>query len=1021
MKMNCWKRMLCAMLAVLMLTSLLPELTISSALAVGKYARLTTNDTKVRTVPGGEVWRDEKLDKGFVVTVQEKIKVDGVLWYSVKYDFVMEDGTKKKGITGFIKGDCLVDLTVEEATAWEANPVQTVGGSSAANNTTTNNTTTNNTTTNNTATKAPAASNSATAAPGSGYVGTVTSSGVNFRETEAGKSLFKLNKGDQVTVLTVPSVIDSEHWFYCKYDKYYGYIQAPYLSVKTTSGAAVNVDKAPAKAMATPTVVPSSTGTYVKLILSSANLRDKPDGSKKDEWTATGSTLPVTGKAVKKGDYTWYPVQYKKNDYYVRGDCVQLVDANGAAITATPKPTASATPKPEVTATPAPGTIYVTLTMSSVNLRDAADGRKVGEWTKTGETKKVTGKPVDKGGYTWYPITMDKTVVYVRGDCVTVVGDEGETTTPAPNNYGYVKTTKGGTNIRTAPAGAYLAQADTGVVMPRLSAGTTAAGGYVWYYVNLNGTKGYVRNDCVEECNASGKPTGTTAQPAEPADTDMGKLQLTADKVNLRKTPGGDSIAQLAKSTGLTQIGTVVSSGKYNWYPVRTADGKTGYIRSDFIKQSADNTATKAPAAEATATPAPTINPYGYIKITMSATNFRSTPGGTKIAALDKGGVYAVTGAAKTSGGYKWYPIRVNGKDGYVRNDCLVECDASGNVSQNNAAAVTVMFVKTTVDKVHLRTSASKDSASAYNIEKAGTVMAYTGTKTVGGSKWYNVVYENTALWVLGSCVTTITQGEYDDYIAANPSKTVETEVVAGYIVTTASGVNVRKTANGTNIIGRLDKGKQLSYASTTTVGKYTWYYCKTSFGYGYVRGDCVKLVDANGKPIENGTATGNGNTDAGNLTMAIYPAEKIDWYTGGIQTMWPKGTNVKVYDVKTGIVWWAHRWSGGYHADIETLTQADSDRLAKIYGVKNTAEIASKNLWQRRPCLVTIGSRTFACSLYGVPHNYPDGDTIANNGMKGQVCLHFTNSKTHAGNKVDSYHTEAIEYAWLNAPNGHK
>ena len=163
----------------------------------------------------------------------------------------------------------------------------------------------------------------------------------------------------------------------------------------------------------------------------------------------------------------------------------------------------------------------------------------------------------------------------------------------------------------------------------------------------------------------------------------------------------------------------------------------------------------------------------------------------------------------------------------------------------------------------------------------------------------------------------------------------------------------------------------------------------------------------------------GQGGT--GDLTMTIYPAEKIDWYTGGIQTLWAKGANYKVYDVKTGIVWWAHRWSGGNHVDAEPLTAADTARLCKIYGVNSADEIASKNLWQRRPCLVTIGSRTFACSLYGVPHNYPDGDTIPTNNFKGQLCIHFTNSKTHDSNKVDSGHQEAIEYAYKNAPNGQK
>ena len=31
---------------------------------------------------------------------------------------------------------------------------------------------------------------------------------------------------------------------------------------------------------------------------------------------------------------------------------------------------------------------------------------------------------------------------------------------------------------------------------------------------------------------------------------------------------------------------------------------------------------------------------------------------------------------------------------------------------------------------------------------------------------------------------------------------------------------------------------------------------------------------------------------------------------------------------------------------------------------------------------------------------------------IRDRLCIHFTNSKTHDSNKVDSYHTEAIEYA---------
>ena len=93
-----------------------------------------------------------------------------------------------------------------------------------------------------------------------------------------------------------------------------------------------------------------------------------------------------------------------------------------------------------------------------------------------------------------------------------------------------------------------------------------------------------------------------------------------------------------------------------------------------------------------------------------------------------------------------------------------------------------------------------------------------------------------------------------------------------------------------------------------------------------------------------------------------------IDWYTGGIQELWPKGANFKVYDVKTGIVWTAHRWSGGKHVDAEPLTAADTARLCRSYGVTSADQIASQNLWQRRPLLLLYVAFLITLVLTVVP-----------------------------------------------------
>ncbi len=110
-------------------------------------------------------------------------------------------------------------------------------------------------------------------------------------------------------------------------------------------------------------------------------------------------------------------------------------------------------------------------------------------------------------------------------------------------------------------------------------------------------------------------------------------------------------------------------------------------------------------------------------------------------------------------------------------------------------------------------------------------------------------------------------------------------------------------------------------------------------------------------------------------------------------------------------------RWAGGSHADAEPLTATDTARMCKIYGVKNSQTIADNNLWQRRPIWVIVGGRTFCASMYGIPHNYPAGDTLPNNDFRGQFCIHFTNSKGHESGIVDTLHQAAIQEAYTKAP----
>ena len=998
-KINAWIRFAALALSLAMVLTLLPlPAERITARAAGAYGKTTANGVRVRKQPSTDADYWFRIDMGYVCQLLETTTSRGVTWYKVNVEHP-DDGNTRTYV-GYIHGDYFTPLTDEEAAAWEKNPVQP-GKTSTG------------TATAPSAGSGTAAGNTTASA---GAMGQITNGGVNFRETEGGSVIQKLDRGTVVELLSIPATIDDNHWYRVRYNGREGYIQAPFI--KVVSGGASSVTPTPTTAAG----AGMAAGGYVKLVLSSANLRLTPGGKVAAQWEKTGEVIAVRGNAVQAEGYTWYPVQYAGGAYYVRGDCVQVVSGPDGGSAATPTPTAT-----------------------------------------------------------------------------------------AASAYGYIKTVKNNVNLRLKPAGDYIQQVSNGVVLAIL-APVTVQGGYGWYYVSVGNVKGYLRGDCVQVCDASGNAlTVATSTPAATnAASSYGYIRLTQDKVNLRNKPAGSSIEQLPLNQILPMVGAAVKSGNYTWYPVRATSGKTGYVRGDCA------TLTSQSGENITPTPAPanTTSANGYAMVTQKSTNLRKTPGGNKVGTVEKNSVWPMTGQVTSSGGYSWYPVNVNGTTGYVRGDCAFKLSATQEASYlagngvpnengNNGgtAPASSSYVITTLDKVNLRVSASKDASAPYNVA-LGTVMAYNTTATVGGSLWYRVVYSNTEVWVLGSCVKVMTSAEYQAWLATQPSVTPQPEVIKGYIRTTASGVNLRTEPNGANIIGRIDKGVVLAYSKDPVVARnYTWYYVKTSQGYGYLRGDCVTVCRQDGSDIatpaptststdgkpeatyttlrrgSTGTAvkalvselknqgyyTGNitssytsaveeavkrfqlakgltvdgiagkntqhalfgtvepGTNTGSNLSMAIYPAEKIDWYTGGIQQLWPKGANYKVYDVKTGIVWWAHRWSGGNHVDAEPLTAADTARLCKIYGVSSADQIASKNLWQRRPMLVTIGTRTFACSLYGIPHNYPQGDTISNNNFKGQLCIHFTNSKTHTSNKVDTYHTEAIQYAIDHAPNGHK
>ncbi len=1102
-------RLLAVLTALMLLLGALPETLAAKAEAVPRYGKTTATGVAVRIRPDTTAGYHFRVDLGTVCAVTDTVSAKGSLWYKV----VLEKPGSASGHTyiGYIKGDCFTPLTDLEIQAWEANPVNVVTTTTNAAGATTT-----------AVTNTVAAVNSVSTTTGA--TGQITNGGVNFRSGPSMRdsSLFKLERGNVIELLSIPSATDADPWYKARYNGTVGYVQGRFVRVLTTGSLGAAAEPAPvaytAPAVTAAPAAPAAaapaaqavttqdfTGYYARLALTSANLRKTPNGDVGTQWLGQGSILPIVGATVTQSGYVWYPVNYNGTNYYVRGDCIQVTSMSAGAATVAPvaaaaAPTVAPVAVPEnTTATPINAglqTGYVKVTSGDVNMRLQPSGEKV-TTIKRGTVVPVYGSPVAQGGYNWYYVLFEQSHGYVRSEFVMVCNADGTPGALSPT----------GVNGAAAATTATAAAATTATTATAATAATTTTA-----------------------ATGIGSPVASI----------YGYVRTIADKVNLRESAAGRTLEQIAINTVLPMGGTAITSGQYVWYPVRSQAGNMGYLRGDCVimtdqsgnavtavtNAAAVNTAANTAVTTASANPS-AVTTYGYVMVTKSQVNFRSAPGGGTIGTLDKNTVWPMIGAEQAQGGYTWYPISMNGTNGFVRGDCSFRLSAEQQAQYLSGKAVTggapagtgsgtTKYIQTTADKVYLRQTASKDSGALGQVP-LGVALEFSATTVAGGTMWYNVTYAGTRGWLMGTYVKEITQTEYAAYAAANatpvPAASTVAEVVAaaqptvaGYVKTTKKSVNVRVQPGSTSTLGTVAKGQVFAYTATARSGNYTWYLSETNLGQGYLRGDCVEEVNADGSKISSvvsstaataagavttvsaeasysilkigstssavrnltealkaqGFYSGNvtnqytsaveeavknfqrarglsvdgiageatqhalfgtvpiGSANTADTAMTLYQAEKIDWYTGGIQELLPRGTNFKIYDVQTGIVWWAHRWAGGSHADIEPLTASDTARLCQIYGVTSAKQIASKNLWQRRPCLITIGNRTFACSLYGVPHNY-GADTIKSNNMDGQVCLHFTNSRTHGSKKVDSYHAAAIQYAWEHAPNGHR
>ena len=1004
-----------------------PSFTVAPATILG-YIRISASNVAMRETPGGTVLNDTKrLAAGRVLPYTE-----GPVSYG-GYSWVKAVDSANNSLSGYVRSDCYQFCNADGTVIATATPTPT-----------------------------PSLVPSVTATPVPGIIapgtyGRVTADNVFFRKTMSINGDFWARLPLNWPVMVLGSEYSGGILWYkvqggtpTNPDRTYtGFIHGSFLTIIST-------------VTASPTPVPGTTpapaAEYAVVTLGGINMRQAPGGAAQAVLLAD-TVVQVISKPENSTAYDWYYVYYNNTYGYLPASALRVLTPaelpNYNLPTVAPA-TPTATPVPAIT-----GTGYVRLKLDKVNIRKTPGGTVLtpteGSKLKVGLVLPYTEGPVAYGGYDWVKIAYADKVGYIRSDCYVYTDASGNAATPTPSvtttpdstaGQNYIRLTMGGVNLRRAPWGETVAQLNKGVILPCF--GTITQGTDTWYdvYYAEKSTYGYILSTMATLCDVNGNTIVPTVAPSSTPAT-LGYVATSVSSVWLRANPEVNAATAGkvgAKGTVLPMTGAPVVNGAYTWYPVVLPNGSRGYLRGDCAYQLADWQLDyyKQHGVVPTPTPGPATPPPGnsdYIITTADKLWVRETPS-TKAGTLGQLGIGTVTKfyQKQAVGNVMWYQIMVGSQFGWVHGDFArvltnaeyyqwkgTEAPTATPTAMPDPSTLSDMAM-TTIERVKLRASGSMSGRELTMIEVMGTTGTYLGkynTPTATNPYyWFNVKFGNFTGWMRGDCVRILTKTEKEAY---NQSGSIDAPKEASYrtLSKNDTGDDVRRLQQALVSKGYLAADQVSGVYLTSTEKAVIAFQQANKLVVDGIAGENTQHALFNTVPV--GTYSNGSST-----TVTLYPVEKIDWYTGGIQSIFKVGTVAVVTDVYTGISFRAQRLYGDNHADCEPLTTADTAAICRIFGVTNAQEISDRESqlesWRRRPLWVTIGGRTFAASMYGIPHNY-SGDRIPDNNYNGQFCIHFVNSKTHSTDRVDtdaSYngyfgHQSAINYAYSHSISGTK
>lgn len=495
-----------------------------------------------------------------------------------------------------------------------------------------------------------------------------------------------------------------------------------------------------------------------------------------------------------------------------------------------------------------------------------------------------------------------------------------------------------------------------------------------WSRVSVGSITGYIRSDYLK-LNIGDSPA---------------TFQVTAG-VHIRET-GSTS----ARSLTTIPMGTNVAVHDHDpagWSKV-SADGVTGYIRSDFLKHTGTGSSSSGNASGTSGTTGGT----GQYK-TNAKVNFRAEPSAEAEVLKELANGTGVDVLENEANG--WSKVSYSDADGsitgYIRSDLLTP---SGNENSE-----TVMEKLQTVGNVNMRTGPSTSKDVIRTLSKGTSVDIIEK----GADGWSKVIHNGDTGYIKYDLLTSDPQGEPETvrYIKGdnvnlrakdttassiiktlknNTAVTVKADLASGWSSVTVDDsagyirsdyLSPTSTADGNKVAGIMrvatPSGANVRASASTTADKVT-----DAVPYGT---DVTVLShESNGwsKVNVNGK-TGYIKSDLLSSSSAKVELVKMSEITH----LLPNRENIRVVDVRTGISYNIKIFSKGIHADYETATKADTDIM---FSIRNGARS-----WAARPLWVYVGDRVFAAATHSMPHSVT---WISDNGLDGHLCLHFYNTE---------------------------